>query len=183
MSPAVLMNVHRKAIREAAIKVSGLCSFTLLFLKMRVDSRGAVCDKARHWWRKQQGPHTLRPISMVQHIKLSFTDKRHSAPLLVTLVLQQVVAEWEMASLCLNHCSTYLLSTLSFLVKPKMQRRLNISQHSHWNTCNNQQEDKECTVEYFDYFFSRLTSRKCKCAPLILVPMLIESLFSISNGN
>lgn len=113
MSPAALMNVHQKAIQEAVIKVSGLCSFRLLSVRMRVGSCSAVCDKPRHWWRKQRGPHTLRPISMVQHIKLSFSDKTHSGLLLVRLVLQQVVAEWEMASLCLNHRSTYLLSTWS----------------------------------------------------------------------
>lgn len=104
------MNVHHGAIHEAVAEVSGLYSFRLLLLKMRVGSCGAVCDKARHWWRKQWGPHTLRPISMVQHIKLSFTDKRHSALLLVTLVLQQVVEEWKMASLCLNDHSTCLFS-------------------------------------------------------------------------
>lgn len=148
MSPAVLMNVHQTAIQESVIRVSGLCSFRLL--KMRVGSCGAVCDKARHWWRKQRGPHTLRPISMVQHIKLSFTDKRHSALLLVTLVLQQVVTEWEMASLCLNHCSTIsgLYFHLFSYLKPKISNAHtvghNISQNSHWNTCNNQQEDRAC---------------------------------------
>lgn len=107
------MNEHQQATEEAVLKVSGFCSFTILSVKMRAGSCSAACDKPRHWWEKQQGPHTLRPISMVQHIKLSFTDKRHSGLLLVTLVLQQGVAGWEMASLCLNHCSTNLLSTLS----------------------------------------------------------------------
>lgn len=93
---------------------------------MRVGSCGAVSDKARHWWRKQRGPHTVRPISMVQHIKFSFTDKRHSVLLLVTLVLQQVVAEWEMAPLCLNHCSTYLFSSLNFSVAWNLKYQMQI---------------------------------------------------------
>lgn len=157
MSPAVFMNVHQKAIQETVIKLSGLCSFRLLSLKMRVGSCGAVCDKARHWWRKQQGPHTLRPISMVQHIKLSFTDKRHSGLLLVTLVLQQVVAGWEMASLCLNHCSTYLPSTLSFSLASSLnnltQKGHNISQNSYSNTCNNQQESVVCRWALWSFLF------------------------------
>lgn len=150
------MNVQQKAIQEAVRKVSGLCSFRLLSPKMRVGSRGAICDKPRHWWRKQQGPHTLRPISMVQRIKLSFTDKRHSALLLVTLLLQQVLAEWEMASLCLNHRSTYLLSTLSFSLawglKYEMQEGHNTSQNSRWNTCHNKQEGTLCSWALWLYF-------------------------------
>lgn len=88
-----------------------LCS-SFIFLESccwgwRCVRAGVLGDEPRHWWRKQQGPHTPRPISMVQHIKLSFTDKRHSAPLLVTPETQQVVAEWGMATLCVNRCALY----------------------------------------------------------------------------
>lgn len=165
--------------------MSGLCSFRLLTPKMRVGSCGAACDKPRHWWRKQQGPHTLRPISMVQHIKLSFTVKRHSALLLFTLVLQQVLAEWEMASLCLNHRSTYLLSALSFSVARSLKYKM--QKEHYWSPCSNQQESTVCSwalwLYLFIYFFACFTSRKCKFASPIFVPMLIELLLSISKAN
>lgn len=70
--------------------------------------------KLRHWWSEQQGTHTPRPISMVRHIKLPFTDKRRSGLLVVTPVLQQALAEWEMAPLCSNHLSTKLITVLYY---------------------------------------------------------------------
>lgn len=85
--------------------------------------------KPRHWWREQQGTQKLRPISMVQHIKLPFTEKRHSGLLLVTPVLQQVLAGWAMASLCPNHLSTDLISNFIF------QSVLKKSQISATQTC------------------------------------------------
>lgn len=179
------MTVHQKEIQDAAIKVSGLRSFRFRLLKMRVVSCGAACDKTRHWWRKQQGPHTLRPISMVQHIKFSFTDKRHSALLLVTLVLQQVVSEWEMASLRLNHHSTYLLSKPFF--SSSKHEILNAVKDTTYHKIHTEAlavtSRKIDTAEFFDCFFSCFTSRKCKFSQHILVPMLTDSLFSISNGN
>lgn len=108
-------NAHQRAFQEA-------CQvYTLSQTPVAGDERGAHAArsiKPRHWWGEQQGLHTLRPISMVQRIKLPFTDKRHSAPLFVTLALQQVLAEWEMAPLHLNHCSTHLMSSSARKVAP-----------------------------------------------------------------
>lgn len=70
--------------------------------------------KPRRWWKEQQGMQKSRPISMVQHIKLPFTEKRHSGPLLVTPVLQEGLAGWEMAPLSPNHLSTNLIFNFSF---------------------------------------------------------------------
>lgn len=86
--------------------------------------------KPRRWWREQQGTQKLRPISMVQRIKLPFTEKRHSGLLLVTPVLQQVLAGWEMASLCPNRLSTDLISNFTF---QSVLKRVRLVQRKHAN--------------------------------------------------
>lgn len=70
--------------------------------------------KPRRWWEEQQGTQKPRPISMVQHIKLPFTEKRHLGLLLATPALQEGLAGWEMAPLSPNHLSTNLISNFSF---------------------------------------------------------------------
>lgn len=109
------MNAHRKAI-QGARKVYALSQTAVAGDERGVHAARSI--KPCHWWGEQQGPHTLRPISMVQRIKLPFTDKRHSGLLLVTLALQQVLAEWEMAPLRLNHRSTHPISALGLSVAP-----------------------------------------------------------------
>lgn len=181
MSPATLMNVQQIANR-AAIKRSQVCALSDSCC-WRWEWAHVVRPVTRQGTdeRKQLGPHTLRPISMVQHIKLSFTDKRYSALLLVTLVLQQVVAEWEIASLCLNPHSTYLLSTLAF----QCLKIYSVQVDTTYNAVL--AGGPEITSRKIHFaaehwlFFSWFTSRKCKFAPHILVAKL-TFYFSFQTG-